>query len=142
MKLGHVHIKVRDLAAAADFYKKLLKLGTTEEIGDDFVFLSFGEAHHDLALQRSSNPESPAPGGVGLYHTAFEVSSVEELRHKVEILEEMALPFQLVDHGISWALYTADPSGNGVEIFVDRRRANRPLWHGQSGRLSKSDLIC
>ncbi|MBL7961622.1 VOC family protein, partial [bacterium] len=42
-------------------------------------------------------------------------------------------PFQgFADHGVSEALYMADPEGNGVEIYVDRPR---DLWPKRQGRL-------
>lgn len=137
MKLGHVHLKVRDLDRALAFYRDLLGLKITERLGDAMVFLTFGDAHHDVALQ-AHGPDSPAPHprGVGLYHTAFEVGTEDELRAYAEKLRAAGIPFTPVDHGISHALYCDDPDGNGVEIYRDTRtEQNSPAWSGLSSRL-------
>ena len=134
MKVGHVHLKVRDLDRALAFYRDILGLRITERLDDDMVFLTFGEAHHDIALQAvGSGAPSAAPRAVGLYHTAFEVGTDAELRDIAKKLAEAGFPGAAVDHGISHAYYTADPDGNGVEVYRDTRgENNRPEWHGRS----------
>ena len=50
-KLGHIVLKVRDAAKSRDFYTRTLGLKVAhEDLERGAVFLSFGEAHHDLAL--------------------------------------------------------------------------------------------
>lgn len=128
-RLGHVHLEVRDVERSCDFYRGLLGVEITDQTGP-FRFLTNSEAHHDLALQQSPRP--------GLYHVAFEVGSDTELRSVVDWLTERSIPFQAVDHGISHALYFADPDGLGVEVFLDRREAEggSRSWDGHSRRLS------
>lgn len=145
MRLGHVHLKVDDLGAAEGFYCSVLGLTAKERIGDSFVFLSFGEAHHDVALQEVSVKGRQASGGrVGLYHSAFEVESSADLLDVLQRLKAMQVPYGLVDHGISWALYTEDPAGNGVEVYLDRRcaSAGRDQWHGRSAALTEGQIAC
>jgi len=134
MKVGHVHLKVRDLDRALAFYRDLLGLRVTERLGDDMVFLTFGAAHHDVALQAVGHGAPAAsPRAVGLYHTAFEVGTEAELAALAARLAGAGYPGAPVDHGISHAYYTADPDGNGVEIYRDTRGENaRTEWHGQS----------
>ncbi|HME86899.1 MAG TPA: VOC family protein, partial [Candidatus Nanoarchaeia archaeon] len=48
--LGHVHLKVRDLEAQEAFYKKILGVKVTQKVKNEFVFLSLGKHHHDIAL--------------------------------------------------------------------------------------------
>ena len=143
MRLGHIHLKVNNLKAAEEFYCKILGLKLQERVHDVFSFLTFGDAHHDLALQQvnGSAPrlrDSPENSS-GLYHTAFEVHSTEELSSVIEKLKANSFEYTLVDHRISWAVYTQDPSGNGVEIYLDRRNAPRGgrVWGGFSKRLSE-----
>lgn len=148
MRLGHIHLKVADLTAAERFYCDILGLKVEERVGDTFVFLTFGEAHHELALQevRGAAGSSPvADGGSnapGLYHSAFEVGSEEELLSVLDRLTAHAIPYSLVDHLISWAAYTTDPSGNGVEVYLDRRNApgGARSWNGRSARLVESAI--
>ena len=137
MKLGHIHLKVRDLDRALAFYRDLLGLRVTERLGDDMAFLSAGDAHHDVALQAiGARAQTAPPASVGLYHTAFEVDSEAELKALVSRLAHGGHPALGVDHGISHAFYTADPDGNGVEIYRDTREENRRVtWGGTSSRL-------
>ncbi|MCB0335024.1 MAG: VOC family protein [Bdellovibrionales bacterium] len=144
MKLGHVHLKVKDLDVAVNFYAALLGLKETERLGNHFSFLSFGSAHHDIALQAlGHHATNPVQHAVGLYHSAFEVTDAQKLLDTIEKLEQLKHTYALVDHGISWAIYTADPDGNGVEVFLDRRTAPSGLaqWNGASRQLSKQQIL-
>lgn len=144
MKLGHVHLKVSNLEVAERFYTSILGLQVTERVSSHYLFLSFGSAHHDLALQAlGANAEMPSANSVGLYHTAFEVPDAKSLLAALVKLEELNNPIALVDHKISWAIYSEDPDGNGVEIYLDRRNSSGgdKSWQGASRRLTKEQLV-
>jgi catechol 2,3-dioxygenase len=137
--LGHVHLKVRDVERAVSFYTDVFDLAITERVGR-YAFLSFGDHHHDVALQ-GVGADAPAPGpGVGLYHAAFEVESADELRAVYETLEERGVDVSPVDHRISKALYFDDPSGNGLEVYLDTRDADDEDWEGTNRRFDPSTL--
>src|SRR6056297_3504702 len=51
MKIGHVHLKVRNLDGAIAFYQRYFDMKVTEQVGSAFAFLSAGGMHHELALQ-------------------------------------------------------------------------------------------
>ena len=51
-RIGHVHLKVRDLVQALAFYQKYLHLKIVETVGNQYAFLSGGDFHHELALQQ------------------------------------------------------------------------------------------
>ena len=143
MNIGHVHLKVRSLERSEEFYLKLLGAKITERLNGHYSFLSMGEAHHEIALQAIGNSaHSPTQEMVGLYHSAFEVDSAEELSMTIERLEQLGAEFALVDHGISWAVYTSDPDGNGVEVYLDRRKMSGGVerWNGQSRRLKRQEI--
>lgn len=143
MHLGHVHLKVRDTVRAVAFYTRFLGLRITERVGDHFVFLSGDDKHHTVALQ-AVGPEAPGPtrGGVGLYHTAFEVAGETALAQAFVALTDAGIPVQGIDHGISWALYFSDPDGNGLEIYCDRRAhaEGTAQWEGRSRALVPAQL--
>ncbi|MCB0328438.1 MAG: VOC family protein [Bdellovibrionales bacterium] len=144
MKLGHVHLKVKELTRAEKFYTTALNATVSERLEDHYSFLTVGEAHHDIALQALGSSAAPPPlNAVGLYHSAFEVKETAELKEVIRRLDSMNIHYQMVDHGISWALYTEDPDGNGVEFYLDRRRAakGRTIWNGYSTRLTLDNLI-
>ncbi|MFC5365955.1 VOC family protein [Salinirubrum litoreum] len=155
--LGHVHLKVRDVDRAVEFYTDLLGLSITERHAN-FAFLSFGEHHHDLALQGLGGASASASAGtsaadrggdgdasgrsrVGLYHTAFEVESPAELRAVFDRLIEREVRVSPVDHRISKALYFDDPDGNGVEVYLDTRaETGQDDWHGENRRFDPATL--
>ena len=136
MKLSHAHLKVIDLVRAKNFYSELLGLKVIEEIEEHFVFMSFGNAHHDLALQKVTSLSSQG----SLYHLAFEVDSALELLNLTKKLTKMHIAMALIDHGISWAIYSKDPEGNGIEIFLDRRKHGITEWKGISRELTINEI--
>lgn len=134
-RIGHVHLKVRDLERSVAFYGRVLGLEVTERAGAGFAFLSGGDAHHELALQEvGEGADSPPRRSVGLYHTAWEVPDREAFADAREALAEVGVAARAVDHGISWALYFRDPDGQGIEIYLDRRDApgGSERWQGQT----------
>lgn len=144
MRLGHVHLKVKHLSPVEQFYCRLLGARPTERLGSHYVFLTMGDAHHEIALQAlGDDADVPSLNSVGLYHSAFEVADRVELAATIERLEALQAPYHLVDHGISWAVYTADPDGNGVEIYLDRRHASdgAQTWNGQSRSLDRAAIL-
>ena len=142
-RLGHVHLKVRNLNRALEFYHDLLGLEITELVAGKYAFLSSGSAHHEVALQALGNEGvSPLPYSVGLYHAAFEVETPEELLRVWKSIRNHGHRLNAVNHGISWALYLEDPDGNGVEIYLDRRRSSggREFWNGVVEQLTMAEV--
>lgn len=143
MHIGHVHLKVRNLNRSEYFYSRLLGATRTERLGNHYSFLSMGAAHHEIALQEiGSDAKQPSMEMLGLYHTAFEVGDPAELLASISKLGELTTEYALVDHGISWAVYTSDPDGNGVEIYLDRREVvgGTERWNGSSRKLSEQEI--
>ncbi len=142
--IGHVHIKVRDLESATDFYTRFLGLRVTERVGNSHVFLTAGKLHHDLALQYVG-PNAPLPErhAVGLYHTAFEVADKRAFAEAYRQLTQAGIPVAATDHRISWALYLSDPSGNGVEVYCDTRHysGGTTIWQGVDRPLTEAQII-
>jgi len=133
MKIGHVHLKVRDLQRSIGFYRKYLGLQVTEQLADSFVFMSAGIMHHELALQAvGPHAATPARHDVGLYHVAFEVPDRRSLAEIYSRLQIAGVKVSPVDHGISWAIYFNDPDGLGVEVYWDTRQTRHGMqrWEG------------
>ncbi|MFW5691023.1 MAG: VOC family protein [Chloroflexota bacterium] len=143
VRIGHVHIKVRLLQQAIDFYTHYLNFSVNERIGDQMAFLSGGSRHHELALQAvGSDAPGQHPYGVGLYHAAFEVPDRTAFASAYNRLIAGGVHVTAVDHAISWALYFSDLDGNGVEIYVDTRHQpdGAPQWDGRSRHLDAAEV--
>lgn len=143
-RIGHAHLKVRDLDRAIDFYTRLLKLGLVERVGDHYAFLSGGSFHHEIALQNvGPDAPQPPPHATGLYHVAFEVPDKLSFARALRSLLEAGLHVATVDHLISWAMYFDDPDGNGLEIYCDTRSEpnGRKLWQGINEPLDRDEIL-
>ena len=143
MKIGHVHLKIRDLQESVDFYQKYLGMKVTEQISRTFVFMTAGEMHHELALQEVGRTAvSPRRHDVGLYHVAFEVPDQKAFNETYQKLKEGGVNVYPVDHRISWALYFSDPDGNGIEVYWDTRDTEHgtDIWEGVDRPLPESRL--
>lgn len=143
-KIGHAHLKVRDLEGAIDFYTRFLGMHPVERVGDAYAFLTGGDVHHEIALQNVGRdaPRPPA-NGTGLYHVAFEVPDRESFARAYTTLTEAGIQVATVDHLISWAMYFCDPDGNGLEIYWDTRNqaGGEKLWRGINLSLEPDKIL-
>jgi catechol 2,3-dioxygenase len=143
-KIGHAHLKVRDLQRSVDFYTRFLGLYVTEQVDNAYVFLTGGAFHHEIALQNvGSNAPHPPAHGTGLYHVAFEVPDKRSFAAAYRTLIAAGVSVATVDHYISWAMYFDDPDGNGLEIYWDTRDepGGRQLWRGENAPLPEETIL-
>jgi len=143
-KIGHAHLKVRDLHRAIEFYLRFFSLKLVEQVGDHYAFLSGGGFHHEIALQNvGPHAPQPPPHGTGLYHVAFEVPDRRSFAQAYQALTEAGIEVAAVDHLISWALYFNDPDGNGLEIYWDTRTepGGTKLWRGRNVPLPEEKIL-
>jgi catechol 2,3-dioxygenase len=143
-KIGHAHLKVRNLDRAIDFYTRYLGLHLTERVEDSYAFLTTGAYHHEIALQQvGPNAPQPLAHGTGLYHVAFEVPDKHAFASAYKTLTEAGISVASVDHFISWAMYFDDPDGNGLEIYWDTRNEpeGRQLWYGENAPLESATIL-
>ena len=127
-QLGHLVLRVRDLESAESFYTEVLGLEVTSRRPGVMVFMSAGEASHELALM-SVGPDAPGPeqGRVGLYHFAWEMESFEDVKRLYGELKEKGVRIAGIgDHGISLGVYFFDPDGNEMEAFYELPRDQWP----------------
>lgn len=128
--MGPVSLSVADLAGASRFYREVLGLrvhraaAAGAQLGLDGGTL--------LDLHAAPPAARPAPHAAGLYHVAFLVPSRLDLaRVLLRIAGSGGVPLGAADHGVSEALYFADPEGNGIEVYADRPRGRWPVRDGQ-----------
>ena len=132
-RIGHVHLKVADLARALRFYRDVLGFELTQRFGSSAAFLSGGGYHHHIGLNtwESEGGQSPAAGTTGLYHLAILYPTRAELGDALRRLRQEGIPLEgASDHGVSEALYLRDPDDNGVELYWDRPEEEWPRTPG------------
>ena len=128
-RLNHAVLFVRDAARASEFYGRVFGFEVVgSEMGGQAVFMRspIGDNHHDLGLF-SVGPDAQRPqrGSVGLYHLAWEVPTIEDLKAAADTLSEAGALGGASDHGVSKSLYGQDPDGNEFEIMW---RVPREAW--------------
>jgi len=126
--IGHVHLKVSDLDRAIAFYRDVLGFELQQRMGDEAAFLSAGGYHHHIGLNtwESKGGSPPPPGSTGLYHFAIRYPDRRALANALKRVLEAGIPIGASDHGVSEAIYFADPDGNGIEVYRDRPREEWP----------------
>ena len=128
-RIGAVHLTISDLGRSVRFYESHvgLVLHRREE-----RTARMGAGGADLLVLSQGESAPRVRGSTGLYHFAVLVPSRADLARALRRLVETATVMQgAADHGVSEALYLADPDGNGIEIYRDRPRAEWPHVAGE-----------
>lgn len=121
-KIGHVVLKVHDLAQAEAFYTQVLGFEAVTRFDQPAaVFLSLGEQHHDIALfEVSPAAIEPMADQVGLHHVALQLEDYQALKDAHAELKRRGVQIvRAVDHGTTNSVYFCDPSGNRLELYCD-----------------------
>ncbi len=119
-RLNHAVLYVRNLDRSVEFYRRAFGF---EEIGREGGLMAFLRAagsdnHHDLGLlQVGEQAPGPVRGGVGLYHLAWQVPTIEDLAQAASVLVELDALTGASDHGATKSLYGHDPDGNEFEVM-------------------------
>lgn len=130
VRIGHVHLKVADLDRALWFYHEVLGFEIVQRFGNSAAFVSAGGYHHHIGLNtwESEGGQPPAAGTTGLYHLAILYPTRAELGKALQRLLNSGIPIHgASDHGVSEAIYLADPDSNGVELYWDRPKEEWPM---------------
>jgi len=126
--VGSVHLTISDVNRSVRFYES--HLGFTLNRRDDRTAW-LGAGGSDLLVLSQCETAPRVRGTTGLYHFAILVPSRDDLARSLRRLVMTETVLQgAADHGVSEALYLADPDGNGIEIYRDRRRAEWPYVGG------------
>jgi catechol 2,3-dioxygenase len=131
--VGHVHLKVADLERALAFYRDVLGFELVTRYGSQAAFISAGGYHHHIGLNtwESGGGTPPPPGHTGLYHVAIRYPTRPALATAVRRVLDAGVRLQgASDHGVSEAIYLADPDDNGLELYWDRPREQWPRTPG------------
>ncbi len=127
--IGHVHLKVSSIDRSLDFYCGVLGFELITVLGDSAAFVSAGGYHHHIGLNtwHSRGAGPPPSRATGLYHVAIRFPTRRDLANVLKRVIDATVPLQgASDHGVSEAIYLADPDQNGIELYRDRPREEWP----------------
>ena len=131
-RLNHAVLYVADAEQSADFYVRVLGFTIAHQF-PGAVFLRADAAHndHDLGLFSIGGRASAAGRpGIGLYHLAWQVDTIDELAALRGRLFEAGSLIGESDHGVSKSLYARDLDGIEFEVMWAVPRA---VWDGTVG---------
>ncbi len=174
IRISQVHLRTARLERALGFYSEVLGLKAIGGLGSQ-ALLSLGAPRSDaggdagapspagaparqvifsagaegpglLVFTEDRNAPRRPPRSTGLYHFALRYPRRQDLAHAYRRLLDSGYPVAgTSDHGVSEAIYLSDPDGNGVELYVDRPRAEWPWRNGQiamvTSALDLEDLL-
>lgn len=120
--IGRVELAVADASTVVPFYTDVVGLRVVDE-GSYRVDLGVGEDTL-VRLHEDANVPPRPPRAAGLFHLALRVPDRTDLARAARRLRDADRLTGASDHLVSEALYTADPEGNGVEVYHDRPRSN------------------
>jgi catechol-2,3-dioxygenase len=114
----HLSLFVKDPFASAPWYERVLGMQETAR-GEKWVFMSFGQKHHDIALIQAE--PGAHIGGIGLQHYGLEIEGgMDELRRLLAQLIDAGIPIvKTTDHKVGIGVYFTDPDGNRFEFFCE-----------------------
>jgi catechol-2,3-dioxygenase len=121
VRLNHAVLFVADLARAETFYREVFGMvvaAREPRANAAFLRLPRSGNHHDLGLFGVGPDAAPKhPGGIGLYHLAWQVDTIDELAEARHVLANAGALGGESSHGATKSVYGADPDGNEFEIM-------------------------
>ena len=117
LRIGHVHLHVRDVDEAVDFYHgiigfDIMGIAKAYQMG----FVSAGGYHHHIGLNtwQGHGAPPPPPDAVGMRYFTVELPNQEAYNEVVARVDEAGIPSNQIETG----LLLHDPSQNGVVLRV------------------------
>ncbi|MBX7443346.1 MULTISPECIES: VOC family protein [unclassified Arthrobacter] len=121
VRLNHAVLFVADLERAEQFYTTVFGMDVVaREPRANAAFLRLPRSgnHHDLGLFGVGPGANPrVPGGIGLYHLAWQLDTIDELAQaRTTLLDANAYTGES-SHGATKSIYGTDPDGNEFELM-------------------------
>ena len=116
-RVGHMHLHVRNVDEAVDFYHGLIGfdvMGVAKPFG--VAFVSAGGYHHHVGLNTWQGEGAPPPpaDALGLRHFTVELPNQQALNEVIARIDKAGIPSNQTDDG----LLVHDPSQNGVILTL------------------------
>jgi catechol-2,3-dioxygenase len=120
-RLNHAVLYVRDVDRSVAFYTEAMGFRVVNGMPGRAAFLQAAGStnDHDLglfAIGAAAGDSAAGRSTVGLYHLAWEVDTLAELRRLAGVLAERGALVGASDHGTTKALYVHDPDGLEFEV--------------------------
>lgn len=114
--IGHVHLHVRDLAEAEQFYTKVLGFQTMQRYGSGAAFVSAGGYHHHIGMNIWAGVGAPPPpeNATGLRWFEILLPNAAELEAIQSRLQAAGVSGEVQEGG----LLVRDPSQNAMLFKV------------------------
>jgi catechol 2,3-dioxygenase len=117
LKIGHVHLHVRDVDEAVDFYHGVIGfdvMGVAKSF--QAAFVSAGGYHHHLGLNtwQGRGAPPPPPDAVGLRYYTIDLPNQQALDEVIARVDNAGIPSNQTEAG----LLLHDPSQNGLVLRV------------------------
>lgn len=121
VRLNHAVLFVADLDRSVAFYTEVFGfdvIDREDQINAAFLRLPGSGNHHDLGLFGVGAAAPPkARGGIGLYHLAWQLDTIDELAQARQALVDSGAYTGESSHGATKSVYGADPDGNEFEVM-------------------------
>ena len=121
VRLNHAVLFVADLERAEAFYTNVFGMTVAareRRVPAAFLRLPLSGNHHDLGLFEAGAQAAPRRrGGIGLYHLAWQVDTIDELAEARQALHDANAYTGESSHGATKSVYGADPDGNEFEVM-------------------------
>jgi catechol 2,3-dioxygenase len=114
--MGHVHLKVAEIADTVAFYRDVLGFGLMAQLGPYAAFFAAGGYHHHLGANvwESAGATPPPAGSAALRHATVRLPDDAE---RDRVLARVETAGQRVEDGDGGRL-VRDPSGNALVLAV------------------------
>ena len=114
--MGHVHLKVADIAKTVAFYRDVLGFALMAQLGPQAAFLSAGGYHHHLGanIWESAGAPPPPAGTTALRHVTIVLPNRAERDAVSARLKASGHPANESGAG----LLVQDPAGNSIVLVV------------------------
>lgn len=138
LTFSHFGFSCIDVYAMTKFYTEVMGMSLSDsgpiphKIDDDNVEIVFlttdPDDHHQLVLASGRSKDSEIATstyrggdfGASILQMSFRLENLAVLRSMVERFKAAGITsFGPTNHGNAWAVYTRDPEGNPIELFVD-----------------------
>jgi serine/threonine protein kinase len=123
-EFAHVVYRTRRFAQMLHWYETVFDAKVQHQ-NPALAFLTYDDEHHrfafvNMAVFQPNGTDTDRQGAVGVDHVAYTYASVSDLLENYAFLKEHGItPFWCIHHGMTIALYYADPDGNQMEFQVD-----------------------